>query len=159
MRFFYPSPELQAKEKFKNLIVEAIKDAKNFFNELKYQNFLNAVEMLDCLMESYKNDPLFFEKVTKLLSDYNYALTEMKSLEMIDRDLGKHLQERARIQLYQMWFRNLIDLANRTIFAGKQIDVDINLEEVFKVWNAVKKEELVQQMLNDSKPAGGDDQQ
>lgn len=131
---FFRSSDQQAKERFKNLIVTAIENAKNYFNDAKPLNFMNAVEMVDCLLESYKEDPIFIEKGGKLLTNFKVKSESLQELALIDIDTSTLLQQQTKVGLYQQWFRLLIDLANRTVFAGKSIDVDLDMSEIFKTW-------------------------
>lgn len=128
------SQQLKALDRFKNLIVESIKDTKDFFNDLKYENYRNSVSMLDCLLESYKKDPQFETKAKEILTVFKIKQFSNLTLQLIDQELGDEYDIQNKNKLYQSWFRLLIDLANRTIFSGRMMDVDVNMEDIMSTW-------------------------
>lgn len=133
--------KFQAQEEFKRLIVTAMTNTKDFFNDIKYNNFMNSVEMLDCLMESYKKDPIFLDKASAILTIFKLNQEDIRGLEIIDINEASKMEFESKVKLYQSWFRLLVDLANRTVFAGRMLDVDIDLEKVFNTWKAMIKVE------------------
>lgn len=126
----YTNQDVSAKEQFKKLIVTSIADCKRFYNEIVYNSFYNSVEMLDCIMESYKKDPLFNAQLKLILKEYSINIESLKNLEIVNVFASAQQQNVEQKKLYLQWLRLLIDLANRTVFSGREMDVDINLAEV-----------------------------
>jgi len=123
--------QLKARDKYKNLIVETIQDGKNNFTNLEYSKFKNSVIMLECLMDSYKEDPNFLEKINLIQSEFNLKsgnnLTE--SIQGI-----KSSSKEDVIDYFRNWFKALVNLATRTVFSSRMTSVDINLGEVMNIW-------------------------
>lgn len=126
--------QITAKERFKGLIVETIRDVKTHYTNLKYAQFINAVDILDCLMESYKDEPTFVKKAEEILKKHDITAEELRTFAVvIGTDEAQKQQIPTRIATYRDWFRALVDLANRTVFAGKQLNVNIDLAEVITI--------------------------
>ena len=131
--------QITAKERFKGLIVDTIRDVKTHYTNLEYAKFINAVDILDCLMESYKDEPKFVEKAKQILETHNTTAEQLKTFAIvIGTDEAQKQNIPTRIATYRDWFRALVDLANRTIFAGKQLNVNIDLAEVITIWNRMR---------------------
>lgn len=131
--------QITAKERFKGLIVETIRDVKTHYTNLQYPKFINAVDILDCLMESYKDEPKFVERAGEILKKHNITEEKLKAFAIIiGTDEAQQKNIPAKIQTYRDWFRALVDLANRTVFAGKQMNVNIDLAEVITTWNKMR---------------------
>ena len=149
MAFFYD--QLKAKEEFKKLIVHTIEDAKNFFNNLEFSKFIGAVTMLDCLIESYKEDPEFIASAQVLNQNNNISANQLSIMEIQGIEVSRNEQQRG---YFIEWFRLLVKLATRTVFAGRLTDVDIDLGSVMKLWRdmtEIDTQELQNSVLDKTK--------
>ncbi len=124
--------QLNARDEFKKLIVGSIEAAKTNYNDLDYRKFFNAVEMFDSLMVSYKNDSDFIKATAALQNNNQSAQEQLKVLSLIDSQNVDSQQMLQKITFYRSYFTALVELATRTVFAGRDVDVDIKLEDVFK---------------------------
>ena len=133
--------ELNAREKFKLQINTAIAKAREYYSEGDKEKFYNAVVMLDVLLTSYKHDTVFQENFDELSRRYQISEAYYSSLASITRDKKyKDILKNHEEDFYIEWFRMLVDLAVRTIFQDKDVDVDIDMTEVFAVVNKIKGE-------------------
>lgn len=120
-----------AKEDFKKLIVKTIGEAKDFYSNLKYFNFINSVTMLDCMLGSYKDDPQFISNAMLVNQANEVQQNEMNILKLEGINTSALDQKR---KYFISWFRILIDLSIRSVFAGRMTNVDIDLAEVWDDW-------------------------
>lgn len=123
--------QLKARDKYKNLIVETIQDGKNNFTNLEYSKFKNSVIMLECLMDSYKEDPKFLEIIIEIQRKMKMKATNSFA-ESIQGMKSSSRQD--EIDYFRKWFKALVNLATRTVFSTRMTSVDINLSEVMKIW-------------------------
>ena len=121
--------QISAKEKFNEQIVTTIGDARTHYGNLKYQQFMNMVVMLDCLMESYKQDPEFIKKATVLLEEKQIDVLSRTSQEIMGM-ITENPAKKDRLYFIE-WFKLLVSLSTRTIFAGRMTNVDIDLASVW----------------------------
>jgi len=123
--------QLKARDRYKNLIVETIQDGKNNFTNLEYSKFKNSVIMLECLMDSYKEDPNFLDVIQKIQGEMNIKAinTLAESIQGI-----KSSSKQDEIDYFRKWFKALVNLATRTVFSTRLTSVDINLSEVMDLW-------------------------
>jgi len=123
--------QLRARDRYKNLIVETIQDGKNNFTNLEYSKFKNSVIMLECLMDSYKEDPNFLVVIQKIQSEMN-----LKTISSLSESIQgiKSSSKQDEIDYFRKWFKALVNLATRTVFSTRMTSVDINLSEVMTIW-------------------------
>jgi hypothetical protein len=136
-----------AKDDFKKLIVKRIEATTDFYSSGQFASYFNSVEMLDCVMVTYTDDEEFQKGIKELVNANESVKEKLKTLMMVDTSTAENAQVQEKFKFYQSYFKALVDLANRTLLAGRDVDVDINLEEVFRNIGDMLKEKNVEKPL------------